>query len=85
MDCDIDFKKRSRAELAKRIEKFEPKYLCFNGKRSAQEYLGKKVDYGLQDESIGDTKIFVAPSTSGAANRFWDIKVWRKLARLINH
>ncbi len=81
MDNQIEFKKKSREELAERIEKFNPKILCFNGKRAAQEYLGHKVDYGLQIETIGITKLFVAPSTSGAANRFWDIKVWRKLAK----
>ncbi len=84
MDHEIDFKKKSREELTERIEKFKPKILCFNGKRAAQEYLGHKVDYGLQKECIGKTRLFVAPSTSGAANRFWDIKVWHKLAGLIN-
>lgn len=82
MDHEIDFNKNSRNALTKRIKKYRPKILCFNGKRSAQEYLGKKVEYGLQIESIGKTRLFVAPSTSGAANRFWDIKYWRKLARL---
>jgi len=82
MDNSIVFKEKSRKELTRRIKKYKPKYLCFNGKRAAQEYFSRKVEYGLQDESIGNTKIFVAPSTSGAANRFWDINIWRKLAKL---
>ncbi len=82
-DKDIKFKKKSSEELTKRIENYKPNILCFNGKTSAKKYLGKKsIDFGLQKESIGKTKLFVAPSTSGAANRFWDIKLWRKLARL---
>jgi TDG/mug DNA glycosylase family protein len=40
------------------------------------------VDYGLMDEKIGDTALFVLPSPSGAARRFWDKKPWRELARL---
>jgi len=82
MDHQIDFKKKSREELTNRIKKYQPIILCFNGKRAAQEYLGHKVDYGIQSETIEKTKLFVAPSTSGAANRFWDIKDWRKLAKL---
>ncbi len=84
MDNRIVFREKNRNALFDRIKKHQPKILCFNGKRAAQEYFGKKVDYGLQDESIGKTRLFVAPSTSRAANRYWDIKVWRRLARLIN-
>ncbi len=84
MDHEIDFKKKSREELTERIEKFNPKILCFNGKRAAQEYLGHKADYGLQKDVIGKTKLFVAPSTSGAANRFWDIKIYEQLVQLLN-
>ena len=82
-DSKIIFREKDRIEFEKRIKKKKPKYLCFNGKRAAQEYLKHKVKYDLQSESIEKTRIFVAPSTSGAANRFWDIKIWRELSRLI--
>ena len=42
----------------------------------------KKVSYGYQDKRAGDSKIFIAPSTSGAANGFWDLNIWKLLASL---
>lgn len=65
----------------RKIKHFQPRMICFNGKRAAQEYFGKKVVFGLQADLIGMTKIFVAPSTSGTANRSWDFEIWRELAR----
>lgn len=70
-----------RDGLTKRIIEFSPKILCFNGKKAAQKYLRRKdVKFGYQDEIIGRTKIFVAPSTSRSANRYWDIDYWFELA-----
>jgi TDG/mug DNA glycosylase family protein len=66
--------------LRKKIEDYQPKYLSFNGKRAAEEYLLRKVEFGLQPEKIGNTYLFVAPSTSGAARRWWNVNIWRELA-----
>ena len=60
-----------------------PKIVCFNGKKAAETYLGKKVGYGLLSDTIGATLLFVAPSTSGAANRFWDLQKWIELGNLV--
>jgi TDG/mug DNA glycosylase family protein len=73
------------AGLFERISRFKPALLAFNGKRSSQVFLkhyaqARSVDYGLQPSTIGDTKIFVLPSTSGAANGFWDEAPWYALA-----
>jgi TDG/mug DNA glycosylase family protein len=82
-DADLDFARAGRAELREKILRLEPRLLCFNGKRAAQEFLGRKrVDYGLQRERIGRTRLFVAPSTSGAASGAWDAAQWRRLAKL---
>ena len=75
----VDFEFES---FRQKINQYQPAYVCFNGKRGGKEFLGKKVDYGLQQELIGTTKLFVAPSTSGAANGFWNIDYWRELADL---
>ena len=46
-------------------------------------------EFGVQVERIGATQLFVAPSTSGAANAFWDVEIWHELARrcdrTVNH
>ena len=67
-------------ELRKKIDKYRPRILCFNGKRAAVEFLGRSVRYGIQPETSGETRLFVATSTSGAANGSWDLRVWQALA-----
>ncbi|GAA0593896.1 hypothetical protein GCM10009001_07620 [Virgibacillus siamensis] len=52
------------------------KYLFFNGKKAAQEYLNRRITYyGLQHETYH--------STSGVANRYWDDTYSFDLAQLI--
>lgn len=69
-----------RDGLREKIAHYAPKVLAFNGKRSAQAFLGTQVEYGLLPERVGDTCLFVLPSTSGAARMFWDERYWRELA-----
>lgn len=68
--------------LAK-VTQFMPKIIAFTGKRPAQMVLGKPLDYGLQLVSIAKSHIFVLPSPSGAARRYWDITYWQQLAHLV--
>ena len=37
--------------------------------------------YGLQKETMMKTRLYVLPSTSGAARRFWDENYWHELAK----
>lgn len=76
MDHKIDFKNNGAEALRGKMLRFKPSILCFNGKRAAEEFLSRSVDYGIQKERIGSTELFVAPSTSGAANRYWDTSYW---------
>jgi len=69
------------AAFRDKIIRFEPKVVAFNGKRAAREYFGWKVSYGVQAERIGSASVFVLPSTSGAARKFWDIAEWQALAQ----
>jgi double-stranded uracil-DNA glycosylase len=68
------------AGLEARIAAAEPANLAFNGKNAARGALERGVDYGLQPERIGGAAVWVLPSTSGAARRYWDIGPWRELA-----
>lgn len=84
MDSQIDFRGSDKEAVERKILHFQPQVLCFNGKRAAEVFLGKKSpEYGLLNECIGKTKMFVAPSTSGSANGFWDIGKWHRLAQLL--
>ncbi|HEX9966977.1 MAG TPA: mismatch-specific DNA-glycosylase [Solirubrobacterales bacterium] len=58
----------------------EPKRLAFNGKNAARGALERPVDYGIQPETIGRAEVWVVPSTSGAARKFWDARPWQDLA-----
>lgn len=83
VDADIEFRDAG-ADLAARIEPHAPAILCFNGKRAAREALrAMSIRYGLQPTRFGSTRLFVAPSTSAAARRFWDPSRWDELARLV--
>jgi double-stranded uracil-DNA glycosylase len=83
-DREIDFRGAGRSELESKLALRRPRILCFNGKRAACEFFGRRsVDYGLQEDRVGDTRLFVAPSTSGAANGSWDPKHWLRLAALV--
>ena len=68
------------AGLQERIAGAEPANLAFNGKNAARGALERDVVYGLQDEQLGGAAVWVLPSTSGRARRFWDIEPWRELA-----
>jgi len=66
-----------------KIIKYQPKYVCFNGKKAAWVFYGQKktttIAYGIQTGTINNTKLFVAPSTSGSARKYWDDNVWKEL------
>ncbi len=67
-------------ELRNKVLRYAPKILAFVGKRPARALLGRPVGFGLQAETIGRTRIFVLPSPSGAARRYWDERPWAELA-----
>jgi len=70
--------------LVQKVKKYNPKWICFNGKRAGKEFLLREVDYGVQSECVDLTRLFVASSTSSAASGFWDIDSWHLLAKLCN-
>ena len=83
-DHSIQFSGELSDNLRDRIATCQPRCLCFNGKRAAQEFFATKtIRFGLQTDGIGETAVFVAPSTSGAANGTWDLSIWQTLANLV--
>lgn len=68
--------------LRQKILAYRPRLLAFTSKRAAQEFLQRPVGYGLQQERIENTTLFVLPSPSGAARGHWDLKPWQALAHL---
>jgi double-stranded uracil-DNA glycosylase len=73
----------SRARLSAAIATFRPQFLAFTGKNAGQRFLGGKRDYGEQTERIADTRIWILPSTSGAANGSWRPEIWHRFAESV--
>lgn len=69
--------------LQTRIADAEPANLAFNGKNAARGALERDVAFGPQEEQLGGAAVWVLPSTSGAARRFWDVGPWDELARSV--
>lgn len=68
------------AALIGKIERYAPRLLAFTSKNAARTVLGGAVHYGLQDEVIGNTQLFVLPSPSGQARGHWDLVPWETLS-----
>lgn len=69
-----------RARLNTAIARFRPQFLAFTSKTAGQKFFGGRRDYGEQPEPIGDTKVWILPSTSGAANGSWRPEIWHRFA-----
>jgi TDG/mug DNA glycosylase family protein len=69
--------------LRGKIALYGPAVVAFTSKNAARAFLGREVAYGWQAERAGATRLFVLPSPSGLATRFWDEAWWRELAAAI--
>jgi double-stranded uracil-DNA glycosylase len=73
--------------LVKRLCAIQPRIISFNGKKAASIYFDcdtRDIDYGRQtrtrDGAILNSIVFVLPSTSGSAKKYWDPQYWRTVA-----
>ena len=72
-----------RARLNKAIATFRPRFLAFTSKTAGQKFFDGKRDYGEQRDPIGDTRVWILPSTSGAANGSWRPEIWHRFAAAV--
>lgn len=67
-----------------KIETYAPLTLAFNGKEAAKQFYSvEHIEYGRIRQPVGSTTVFVLPSTSGLASRWWDITYWEALHEFI--
>ena len=66
--------------LRRKILRHAPRLLAFTSKNAAQAALGHAAAYGPQACRWDTTALWVLPSPSGQARRFWDERPWRALA-----
>lgn len=73
--------------LQRKLARYQPRIVAFTSKNAARAGSPddlKIADYGEQPIQIAQSRVFVLPSPSGQARRFWDIAPWRELARAID-
>jgi double-stranded uracil-DNA glycosylase len=73
----------SRLRLRESILACRPNFLAFTSKTAGQQFLGGQRAYGEQIECIADTRIWILPSTSGAANGSWRPEIWHQFAEQV--
>ncbi|MBT9588711.1 mismatch-specific DNA-glycosylase [bacterium] len=67
--------------LLEKLRLFRPRRVAFTSKNAGQAALGRKVScYGRQPESLEGAEVWVLPSPSGLATKFWDQTPWQQLA-----
>ena len=76
---DADAKSRLRVSILK----YQPGFLAFTSKTAGENFLGGKRAYGEQSEMLADTRIWILPSTSGAANGAWRPEIWHAFAERV--
>jgi len=65
--------------MAAKIAIAGPRVLAFTSLTAGRRYLGRDAGFGEQPETIGDTRIWLLPSPSPAANWNWEEAWWRAL------
>jgi TDG/mug DNA glycosylase family protein len=66
--------------LRARILDFAPRILAFTSLTGGRRFIGPKVTFGAQTQTLGATRLWVLPSPSPAAHWNWDASVWTALA-----
>ena len=83
-DSELQESDFDAAAFSAKIERYQPQIVAFTSKRAFQAWQGppsgERTNYGWQAETIGATRLYVLPSPSGAARRYWDISYWERLA-----
>jgi TDG/mug DNA glycosylase family protein len=73
------------AAFTVKMRRFRPGVVAFDSKFAARTYFGRRSGfaYGLQPETLDGIPLFVVPSTSGRARRYFEVEPWEQLARLV--
>ncbi|WP_225889916.1 mismatch-specific DNA-glycosylase [Indioceanicola profundi] len=67
-----------------KIRAFAPSVIAFDSKNAAKAFFGvPRVGLGLQTATLNGIPIFVVPSPSGLARRFFDVAPWREMADFV--
>ncbi|WIG56045.1 MAG: G/U mismatch-specific uracil DNA glycosylase [Rhodanobacteraceae bacterium] len=76
------------AALQRKLVRYRPRIVAFTSKNAARAGLAlgsRNPDYGEQTIAIAQTRVFVLPSPSGQARRFWNVEPWHALAAVVRN
>lgn len=65
--------------LRRKMKLYRPRLLAFTSKNAARAALDHAVSYGVQDETMEGSILFVLPSPSGQARGHWSLAPWLAL------
>jgi TDG/mug DNA glycosylase family protein len=72
VDTKLNKKAFDVRSLKRKIKEKNPKVLAFTSKNAAKVFFGRNnIIFGLQNEKLNETTIWVLPSTSGQAKKHW--------------
>lgn len=84
MDSDVTITRTDLAAFGEKMRAHTPRAIAFTSKKAASLWLHRRTDrirYGHQKRKSGDIcEVFVLPSPSSAARRYWSIAPWHELA-----
>ncbi len=86
MDHQLSHAAFNISAFQQKMERYQPRIVAFTSKKAASKYFGVdtgKLQFGEQQQAIKNTRIFILPSTSGAAQTSWDEKIWYDLAKIV--
>jgi TDG/mug DNA glycosylase family protein len=66
-----------------KIALVQPRIVAFTSLNAGRRFLRRAAGFGEQRERIGDTRLWLLPSPSPAANWNWDESWWRALAEAV--
>ncbi|WP_051470885.1 glycerate kinase [Patulibacter minatonensis] len=66
--------------VARKVARCAAPIVAFTSKTAGSAALGRPVGYGRQPGSLAGAEVWVLPSPSGRARRFWDPEPWEALA-----
>ena len=69
------------AGFVEKMRRVRPRSIAFSSKFAASKFFGRaELQYGRQIEMLDGISIFIMPSTSGRARRYFDLSQWAALA-----
>lgn len=83
MDHELAHDAADATGLHEKIQRYQPGMLAFTSKKAASYFFGRptgKLEYGLQEETLGLTRFWILPSPSPAAQTSWNTDWWHDLA-----